>query len=98
MNGINRMEFLGRQVGIFLVAFSVTFLAAMAGGDVEAVGVVVQLVCIPFNLYWCAQRCDNIGWSRWLVLILFVPFIGFVFFLMLFFAKGQEQELELVTD
>lgn len=98
MNGINRLQFLGRQAALFGAAFFLTLILAPSIGDPDEAAVLVQFAAIPFNVYWCLQRCLDIGWSRWFVLLLLVPVVGLLFLLAMFAWPPGKQKLELVRQ
>ncbi|WP_419904160.1 DUF805 domain-containing protein [Kiloniella sp.] len=44
-----------------------------------------------FQTCWMVHRINHIGWSRWSVLWMFVPFVGGIFSLLLLFVPGRKE-------
>lgn len=90
MNGINRMQFLGRNLCLFVAVLSISMLLVPMVGDEDALITFAEIAMIPFNFYFAALRCDNIAWSRWWTLLLLVPIAGMVFYVALYFVPPKD--------
>ncbi|MFC3674776.1 DUF805 domain-containing protein [Ferrovibrio xuzhouensis] len=54
----------------------------------EALNWGVSIVVAVLGLAVIAQRCHDIGWPGWLALVALIPYLGIVFWLVLFFIPG----------
>ncbi|WP_066804870.1 DUF805 domain-containing protein [Moraxella oblonga] len=91
---IGRVRFLAYN-GIWACILVVFFILLL--GLVEAFGItstIITMLGTPIMLYGVltpmARRLTDLGRSRWWAVLYFVPFLNFVFFLYLIFAKGDE--------
>ncbi len=62
-------------------------LAAPAGG-LFAVTAAAMVVTAWAGLTVGAQRCRDFGWTGWAILIVFLPYVGWIFGLALLFIPG----------
>ncbi|WP_323797810.1 DUF805 domain-containing protein [Nisaea sp.] len=93
---LNRIEFAGYiiPIGIFLFIWDFLLPFNFQIGRGSPALFLFQIIAIIFSAYFAIkfsiERLNNIGRSKYLVLISIVPFVGFLFGLYLFFWKGQE--------
>ena len=50
----------------------------------------MYVVAIPLSISLSVRRTHDLNWSGWYVLCLFIPIVGLVFALLLWFKKGTE--------
>jgi len=50
------------------------------------------LICIALGWIAMAQRCRDFGWTGWAALLVFVPIVGWLFALALWFIPGTPKE------
>ncbi|MEQ9643620.1 MAG: DUF805 domain-containing protein [Alphaproteobacteria bacterium] len=61
----------------------------MAIGMTVVLGVIF-LVVVVMSIAVGAQRCRDFGWTGWAMLLVLVPFIGWIFALALIFIPGNQ--------
>lgn len=84
---INRKSFLLGNLGVIAVA--IVGLAMMSGGNAwPFIGFVALAFNAVVSIYLTIGRLHDLNHSGWMTLILFVPFVGFLFSIYLLFAKG----------
>ena len=73
--------------------------AAMGGVGAEEMSVGAMIVAVPvmivlavMSLAVGSQRCRDFGWTGWAMLLVLVPFIGFLFALAIIFIPGNQGE------
>ncbi|OIQ45794.1 MAG: hypothetical protein BM558_02130 [Roseobacter sp. MedPE-SW] len=79
-----------------LLAISLPVGAFMGAAAFNAAGlgtVVLLLVYIPLMISSLAvgsQRCRDMGWTGWAILIAAIPYLGLLFVLVLIFSPGTQ--------
>lgn len=98
---VGRLRYLAYLMGgylVLLLAMAVlSGVAAVVGGSSEGglamvTSVIMGLGMIPFlilSILTTIQRCHDIGWSGWAVLLNFVPFVNLFVMLMWIFKRGD---------
>ncbi|HEX5371217.1 MAG TPA: DUF805 domain-containing protein [Aquabacterium sp.] len=96
---IGRLRYLAYLMGaylVFLLAMAVAGgLGAALGATGEAGGLItvfMVLGMIPFmvlSIMTAIQRCHDLGWSGWIVLLSFVPFVNIFVMLAWVFKAGD---------
>lgn len=74
-------------------------LLVAAIADLTHLGQWIELVMfLPWIIYaglLCAARIRDIVWNKWSLVLLFVPFVGWVVWIMLFVIPGRTIEKPL---
>ena len=93
---IGRLRLLAWNLLLMVVGYLVIAVAGgMVIGDFLAplgwlIGIAAFIASMVYSVSFSVQRLHDIGWSGWLVLLNFVPFVNIVFpFLMLFMPGTQ---------
>lgn len=99
---MNRREyaavFFGSVMAFLLALAPIIALSNAIGGDRDAdayLGVfalVVIAICKWVNLAALAKRLHDVGSSGWLCLLAFVPLLGLVLFVAMFFVPGTKSD------
>ena len=81
--------------GIALLGGDEEVAAAATAGGFVILAVFSALLSIPFiwmyfSLY--VKRAHDIGWTGWMVLLLFIPIVGLIFWILLLFKPGTHGE------
>lgn len=91
---IGRVRYLGWAMGICLVALPALLVATLAMNLSSALGWVLMVALgttfVTVNVMIGVQRLHDIGWTGWLYLVNFVPYVGGVFSLMLLLIPGTQ--------
>jgi uncharacterized membrane protein YhaH (DUF805 family) len=58
---------------------------------VYLIGAIIPLLIPTILVLFSAQRCRDFDWSGWAALFMFVPYIGLVFWIVLFFIPGTKE-------
>jgi uncharacterized membrane protein YhaH (DUF805 family) len=82
----------GSYFSITLIILLQSMLVVIVGSMLAPLGVIlVWLFCVPALIAHTlagAQRCRDVGWTGWAVLLSYVPVIGVAVFLVLLFYPG----------
>ena len=87
----NRQSYFLYSLLMLLILGGIWILAAASGGDGNPLFVVALLVTLAIAVSNCvvgAQRCRDFGWTGWAILLSLVPFVGWIFPLVMFFVPG----------
>lgn len=77
---------------VLAVVWGVALLSSTGDGGWSGI-VVALLVSLPIAISgWAvaAQRCRDFGWTGWAVLITLIPYIGWIFGLVILFIPGNQ--------
>ena len=81
---LGRLQFLGVLIVVFI---AVTILGAVFSATMgKVIAFLGQLSLIPSQI----KRLRDIGWTPWLVILSFVPVVGFILALLLLFVPGKK--------
>lgn len=70
-----------------------------SGYDVGVVIAGVAVIPIVFSSWMVgAQRCRDFGWTGWAVLLMLIPYLGFLFMLALLFIPGTRGDNRFGRD
>ena len=70
--------------GVAGLSFSSSFyILNLMGWWFVAIGFITSIISTLFRL-------NDIGWSRWLFLLNFVPYVNILFFIVILFSRGRE--------
>lgn len=87
---LGRIEYLfGGLLSLALIVFGIFGLLRSQSIAIFIVAIIVSLV---MSIRLSVLRCHDIGWSGWLSLILFIPYLGWLFSLGLLVLPGQKQD------
>ena len=87
---LNRFQFL---ICILIGTFGCGIVAGIC--FIPGYGAMDIMGCLFIVLGWlvivCSmfQRLNDIGWSRWLFLLNFVPYVNILFFIVILFSRGR---------
>jgi uncharacterized membrane protein YhaH (DUF805 family) len=90
---IGRLRLLAYLFTALLISM-IAVVALMTFFEIESdfqLGLFVLFECIPLGVltaFWSIQRCHDINWSGWIVLLHLVPMINFVLGLILVLKSG----------
>lgn len=91
---IGRVRYLGWAMGLCLVAMPALLVATLAMSLSSTLGWVLMVALgatfITVNVMIGVQRLHDIGWTGWLYLINFAPYVGGVFSLMIVLIPGTQ--------
>lgn len=95
VNGrIGRVRYLGWTMAMLLCMLPMLLLFAGASAISSALGTLIMaagvIAMIVIGVFIGVQRLHDIGWSGWLWLLNFVPFIGSVFALLMLIIPGTQ--------
>nr|WP_313408615.1 DUF805 domain-containing protein [Pseudomonas sp.] len=91
---IGRVRYLGWTMAMLLCMLPMLLLFAGASAISSALGTLIMaagvIAMIVIGVFIGVQRLHDIGWSGWLWLLNFVPFIGSVFALLMLIIPGTQ--------
>jgi uncharacterized membrane protein YhaH (DUF805 family) len=91
---IGRVRYLGWTMAMLLCMLPMLLLFAGASAISSALGTLIMaagvIAMIVVGVFIGVQRLHDIGWSGWLWLLNFVPFIGSVFALLMLIIPGTQ--------
>lgn len=91
---IGRVRYLGWTMAMLLSMLPMLLLFAGASAISSALGTLIMaagvIAMIVIGVFIGVQRLHDIGWSGWLWLLNFVPFIGSVFALLMLIIPGTQ--------
>jgi uncharacterized membrane protein YhaH (DUF805 family) len=91
---IGRVRYLGWAMGLCLVAMPALLVATLAMSLSSTLGWILMVALgatfITVNVMIGVQRLHDIGWTGWLYLINFAPYVGGVFSLMIVLIPGTQ--------
>lgn len=91
---IGRMRYLAWSMVLILAALPVVGLTALLMSQFPVIGGILFtleiIALVVVNVQFGVQRLHDIGWSGWLYLLNFVPFIGSVFPLLMMVIPGTQ--------
>ncbi len=76
----------------FVLAFIIGFVIGFAGGSMDTINLLCNLVSLAFvipGLAVCIRRLHDIGKSGWWVLIVLIPIIGAIILLIFAVQEGN---------
>ncbi len=86
---IRRHYFFG-LLFIFLIFLSIEAVSFHTGMELIFLTIILGIVALPFSFGLGVRRLHDLGYSGWLLLILFIPVINIIFGLYMLFAPGKE--------
>lgn len=89
----NRKSLLLYFLVYFVILTIVSAIATVMANIDPSLGIIVLLMWLPMPYSACvvlAQRCRDVGWTGWAVLIVLIPLIGMFFLISLFFIPGTD--------
>lgn len=97
---ITRGEYWWAQLSLFAAFIAAVIIIERTGGlkGPEASGAAILSLVVLLQMIWffgicvAVKRVHDIGWPGGIVVLLFVPVLGFLFWLKIGFSKGQMQE------
>ena len=68
------------------------------GEQTNHLGVLIVLGCVIFFMWilqylWAVHRTQDIGWSKWWVLLTTIPLVNLVYVLVILFVPRRKAEL-----
>lgn len=100
--GDKNISFDRREYGITVLSLiAVTFVLGIGFGSIEVILNISDNQLIgPLSSVWgiiafvvlliaTAKRLDNLSWPKWNLVFLFVPFLGFIFMIILLCKPGE---------
>ena len=82
---------------LFIIAITAVWIIAVGAaadeGDLGLALVIAFLVTLPAAISaWIVggQRCRDFGWTGWAILLVFVPLVGWIFYIAIFFIPGRQ--------
>lgn len=91
---IGRMRYLAWSMVLILAALPVVGLTALLMSQFPVIGGILFtleiIALVVVNVQFGVQRLHDIGWSGWLYLLNFVPFVGSVFPLLMMVIPGTQ--------
>ena len=103
-----RLPYLIRYVS--LIAIIAAFFVVAATGQPSTSGpsiffIVVFLTVFAISIYvaslWSVYRTQDIGWSKWLCLLFWIPIVHLIYLLLLFFIPsggGKKKDFDEISD
>lgn len=93
----DRLSYVLITLACWAIFLTVTFLLILIGASAsETMGTAVAVLWLIglLPLAWTrlavsAQRCRDLGWSGWLAALVLVPYLGLLFSVVLFLARGE---------
>lgn len=87
---IGRLDYLFG--GLLCFAVFLLGLAALVRGENIALFLLASVVCGFSSLRLAALRCHDQGWSGWMSLVMLVPYLGWLFGLLLMVLPGERSD------
>lgn len=89
-----RLPYLYRLIAIFVVGMAGKFV----GEQTVNLGVFVVLVCVFLFMWllqylWAVHRTQDIGWSKWWVLLTIIPLVNVVYIFVILFVPRRKAEI-----
>jgi hypothetical protein len=82
---LGRQQYLIRLAGLFGASLLIGMLSLAIWGQMGGVAaqVIWGSIGTSFVLYWSIHRTQDVGWSRWLALLVLVPGVNFAWMIAL---------------
>lgn len=95
-DGINRLQFAGAVVLVFVGATTILWLLKPDQGSHshDPTGPVISLIGVAILIVLGALRLHNIGYSGWWSLLMLIPFVNLIVYGICFFSPTGQAEQE----
>ncbi len=91
---LTRKPYALRTIGAYAAMFGIAFAFGAGGGGLgSGLGMVINIVISILIILWSVHRTQDIGWSKWWCLLMFVPLVGLIFWLVLLFRAGKQTDV-----
>ncbi len=87
---IGRKHYFFGMLFIFLIFLSIEAISFHTGVELDFLRIIIGIVVLPFSFGLGIRRLHDLGYSGWLLLVLFIPVINIIFGLYMIFVPGKE--------
>jgi uncharacterized membrane protein YhaH (DUF805 family) len=92
---ISRKDYAIRVAAFFGAVIVLSVVGQMIGDTGQIVALALGYVFAIFIYIWSVHRTQDIGWSRWLNLLMIVPIVALIWWLILLFTPSPSRNESL---
>lgn len=89
-----RLPYLYRIIGLLAAGLVIRFVGEQTDNPGAAIPMVFVALCVWILQYlWMVHRTQDIGWSKWWVLLTTIPLVNLVYGLVILFVPGRRADV-----